>query len=76
MAKKTYKIEGMHCASCAMLIEGELEDAGMKATCSYPKQTVEIEAEDDIDERQVEAAVARAGYSVVPLDIHTTQCVY
>ncbi len=65
MTKKTYKIKGMHCASCAMLIEGELEDAGIKATCSYAKQTLEIESERDIDKHKVEAAVARAGYTTV-----------
>mgnify|MGYP001572043898 FL=1 len=29
-----------------MLIEGELEDAGIRATCSYIKQTLEVEGEE------------------------------
>ena len=55
----------MHCVSCAMLIEGELEDAGIRGACSYAKQTVEIEdaSEKDIDEK-VKKAVEGAGYSL------------
>ena len=55
----------MHCPSCAMLIEGELEDVGVKATCSYAKQTVEVESKEHIDEEYVRATVARAGYTLV-----------
>lgn len=62
---KTYKIEGMHCPSCAMLIEGELEDRGMLARCSYAKQIVEVECDDtkNIDDA-VKQAVVIAGYKV------------
>ena len=56
----------MHCPSCAMLIEGELEDAGMKATCSYANQTVEVEVQGEgVDEKRIKEAVAKAGYQVV-----------
>ena len=48
-----------------MLIEGELEDVGVKATCSYAKQTVEVESKEHIDEEYVRATVARAGYTLV-----------
>lgn len=55
----------MHCVSCAMLIEGELEDRGITGTCSYAKQTVEVEdaSDKDIDEK-VQKAVEGAGYSL------------
>ncbi|MBI5619859.1 heavy-metal-associated domain-containing protein [Candidatus Gottesmanbacteria bacterium] len=63
--KKTYKIKGMHCPSCAMLIEGELEDAGMRATCSYAKQTVEVEVDGGgLNEKKVREAVVKAGYGI------------
>ena len=48
MSKVKYKIIGMDCPSCAMLIESELEDAGIKAKVSYAKETLEVE---DIDKK-------------------------
>ena len=63
--KKMYKIDGMHCVSCAMLIEGELEDAGLKAICSYAKQTLEVEGEESpFADAAVKQAVEKAGYTV------------
>lgn len=64
--KKIYKVEGMHCASCAMMIEAELEDVGIQAACSYQKQEVAVEndASEQLDQ-QVRAAVEKAGYRVV-----------
>ena len=63
--KKTYKIEGMHCVSCVMLIEGVLEDSGITGRCSYAKQTVEVVGELDKDiDKKVKEAVESAGYSL------------
>ncbi|KKU87602.1 MAG: hypothetical protein UY16_C0022G0002 [Candidatus Gottesmanbacteria bacterium GW2011_GWA2_47_9] len=48
-----------------MLIEGELEDVGMKATCSFAKQIVEVESDEaSLNDEKVKAAVERAGYSL------------
>ncbi len=63
MAKKTYKVQNMDCASCALLIEGELEDAGIMAKCSYAKQCLEIEGE--YDEKKVREVVKQTGYEIV-----------
>lgn len=60
--KKTYKIDGMDCASCASLIELDLEDAGIKAKCSFPKETLEIEG--DHDPKKVIEIVKKSGYSI------------
>lgn len=65
MKKKIYKVEGMHCASCAMLIEGELEDRGIMGKCSFAKGIVEVDGEPD--EKLVKAAVTAAGYTLVGL---------
>ncbi len=45
VVKKKLKIEGMHCSSCAMSIDFDLEDlAGVKsAKTSFAKQVCEIE---------------------------------
>lgn len=64
--KKTYAVKGMHCPSCAMLIEGELEDRGIVGTCSYAKQTIEVETEKtDVPTHLVKEAVEAAGYHIV-----------
>lgn len=62
---KTYKIKGMHCASCATMIESELEDAGFVAKCSWAKQQVEIEDNGSINEEKVKKIVSDAGYEIV-----------
>lgn len=44
MIKKVFKINGMHCTSCAISIDGELEDMeGVKeAVTNYAKQQTEV----------------------------------
>lgn len=64
MTKKTYKLDGLHCASCSMVIEGELEDQlGVKAACSWAKQVVEVEGE--VEMFQIKQVVEAQGYRVV-----------
>ncbi len=63
--KKNYKVHGMHCSSCAMLIEGELEDRGLTGACSYAKGIVEVETDDGvINDEVVREAVEAAGYTL------------
>lgn len=65
MTKKTFKIDGMHCVSCAMLIEGELEDRGVRATCNFAKAVVDVEYDPaKISDDTIKQAVKAAGYSV------------
>lgn len=46
-----------------MMIEGELEDIGVNAKCSYALQTVEVEFDDKkITTKDIENAVKKAGY--------------
>ena len=64
MKKKTYTVEGMHCTSCAMVIESDLEDIGVKANCSYAKQTLEVEYDESkITEETIHESVKKSGYS-------------
>lgn len=66
MTKKTYKIEGMHCTSCALMIESNLEDAGVKARCHYAKQTLDVEFDEKkIGEKKITDVVLQAGYRIV-----------
>lgn len=65
MAKKTFKIKGMHCSSCSILIEGELEDIGLASKANYQKQVVEVETDGTHTDEDIIKAVKRAGYEVV-----------
>lgn len=60
--KKIYKIKGMDCASCASLIEMDLEDAGIKTKCSYSKETLEVEGAHD--KKKVVEIVSKSGFSI------------
>lgn len=66
MTKKTFKIEGMDCDACAKMIELDLEDAGISASCNYANATLEVELKDDhSEEKKVMEVVSRSGYQLV-----------
>lgn len=60
--KKVYKIEGMHCASCASMIELDLEDEGIKASCSYAGCSLTVEG--DHDSKKVLEMLKKSGYNI------------
>jgi copper chaperone CopZ len=65
--KKTYKVEGMHCTSCALVIESDLEDAGVKASCNYAKQHLDVEFDPGkVEENKILDVVKKAGYTLKP----------
>ena len=65
MKKITLKIDGMHCVSCAMSIDGDLEDyvKGVKrASTSYAKQVCEVEVEDTVKAESLINQIHKTGY--------------
>lgn len=63
--KKKLKIEGMHCTSCAMNIDFDLEDLEgvKKAQTSYPKQETNVEYDETvIKPEQLLAQIQKTGY--------------
>jgi copper chaperone CopZ len=63
----TFTISDMHCVSCAMNIDGELEDTPgvLEATTNYAKQTSQIKFNDEqISPEQIKAVIAKTGYEV------------
>lgn len=67
MTKAKLKVEGMHCASCAMLIDGDLEDlAGVKkANTSYHKGETEVEYDEQkLNVEKLAKVVENTGYRV------------
>lgn len=63
--KKTYKVNGMHCNSCAMVIESDLEDAGVTAKVSYANETLDVDFDEKkVNEEKIKSVVKSAGYSI------------
>lgn len=68
MVKKKYKIVGMHCTSCAMTIDMDLEEVpGVKsAKTSYAKQETKVEFEPDkVSDNLVLETINKSGYSAI-----------
>lgn len=61
------KVDGMHCTSCSMNIDGELEDtAGVSsATTSYATGVTEIEFDKTkVSEDELKGVITKLGYTV------------
>lgn len=68
MNKKKFKIEGMHCSSCALNIDFDLEDLqGVKsAKTSYSKQECEIEFDGEkLTADDIIKSIEKTGYKAV-----------
>ena len=66
VTKKIFKIDGMHCSSCALSIDMDLEDLEgvVSAKTSYAKQLVEIEFDEEkIVVEKITEVIEKLGYS-------------
>jgi copper chaperone CopZ len=62
----SFKIDGMHCTSCSLTIDGELEDLEgvIDAKTSYAKSRVEIEYDKEkVGPTKLEQTIKGLGYS-------------
>ena len=68
VVKKKLKIKGMHCTACAMNIDFDLEDLGVKtAKTNYAKQETEVEFDEEkIKLDQVIKQIEKTGYQASP----------
>ena len=70
MTKIRLKITGMHCTSCAMNIDGELEDnvEGVKsASTNYAKQETEVEFDEEkVKLDKIIQQIKETGYQATP----------
>lgn len=69
--KKKFKIIGMHCTSCAITIDMDLEDLeGVAAAqTSYARAEVEVKFDPDkITDSLILETVKKSGYTAVPLE--------
>lgn len=71
MKKIKLKINGMHCTSCALNIDFDLEDLGVKsAKTNYAKQESEVEFDEEkITLAEIIEQVKKTGYSPQPAGI-------
>ena len=66
MIKKKFIISGMHCTSCAMNIDGELEDTeGVKqANTNYAKSQTEVEYDESkLNDKRITEIIKKTGYT-------------
>ncbi len=64
--KLNFKITNMHCSSCAMNIDGELEDIDgvIKADTSFAKSFTSVEFDDDkMDKEKIKTIIKSVGYT-------------
>ena len=68
IVKHKLKITGMHCSSCAMSIDFDLEDLDgvKKANTNYAKQEVEVEFDEDkVNLEDVVKTIENTGYKTL-----------
>lgn len=70
MKKIKIKIEGMHCASCALNIEKSLNKLeGVESVgVSMMTNKAIVQAEENISQDDLKKAVSRAGYKVASIE--------
>lgn len=69
--KKKFKITDMHCSSCALTIDMDLEDlAGVKmAKTSYARGESEIEFDPKkVSDSLILETIKKSGYKAIPLE--------
>ncbi len=67
IVKKKFKIEGMYCTACAMNIDFDLEDIGVKsAKTNYAKQESEVEFDEEkLNPDNIIDTIKKTGYMAV-----------
>ncbi|MDO8429317.1 MAG: heavy-metal-associated domain-containing protein [Candidatus Daviesbacteria bacterium] len=71
IVKKKLKIEGMHCTSCAMTIDMDLEDlVGVESSdTSYAKEITEVKFEEEkVNMDDIVQVIEKSGYKAIPLE--------
>lgn len=70
MKKQKFKVSGMHCVGCAMNIDGELEDLGVKsASTNFAKGEVEVEYDfSKLSEKDIIKTIKSVGYDASLID--------
>ncbi|MDE2879124.1 heavy metal translocating P-type ATPase [Candidatus Palauibacter soopunensis] len=68
MARKTYRIAGMHCSACVGSVEKSLNAVdGVEASVSLPAESATLTLTRDVGFEELAAAVEGAGYEIEPI---------
>ncbi len=66
--QKIFGIKGMHCNSCAALIEKELKDKVISINVNYSKERAEIEFDENkISENEIRELIKKLGYEITEI---------
>ncbi len=71
--KVVLEIAGMHCSSCALRIDTEIEELEgvLRSSTSYARQRVTVVYDPHkLNQAQIEAKILSAGYRVVSVNHH------
>ena len=68
MERKTLSVTGISCNGCEQTVENALQnvESVTRVDADHEGDTVEVVAEDDIADEDIEAAIEDAGYDVAP----------
>lgn len=70
MIKRKFKISGMHCSSCCLNIDGDLEDLlkGVKSSnTNYAKSETEVEFDEEkVSVEKIIKSIENTGYKAQP----------
>lgn len=68
MERKTVSVTGMSCNGCEQNVKNALRnlEGVNRVEADHEANTVELAAEDDVTDDDVEAAIEHAGYDVAP----------
>ncbi len=63
--KKNVKVNGMHCASCEILLREAIEEAGTKViSASFTKGEIVVDMKDEKELSTIKKAIEKEGYKV------------
>lgn len=73
--KKSFPIVGMHCASCAKLIERSLSRVPGVISCAvnYGSESAVVSLDDKVSEKDLAKAVENAGYKMITTNAKTSK---
>ncbi len=64
--KKKFRVEGMHCVSCEVLLEKELKDMAGVNNCkaSHSKNLLKIDCDENVEDEDIEKIIRSCGYAL------------